>query len=146
LDGIRSCVTDLRALLDGSAEEQLQRMTPAQTAVRNVLASADVGRARRQAQADMGYARRVLKRITTEINLLSVSPVLLFDAAYLRLQPGDLQPRGASGVRYAVGGGIRFSLVSAARLTVAYAVNPSPRPWERPGAFVFSLDVVDLFY
>ena len=109
--------------------------------MRSVFAKFQPEKAAESAKNDMTFTRRVLNRFFDEINLASISPVVLFDAA--RIGPA---PPNESPLRYGIGAGIRFSLASAARFTVAYAVNPNPRPSERRGALVISLDVVDLFY
>lgn len=85
--------------------------------------------------------RRVVDTILYDLNLYAVSPVLIFDVARI----GPYRPDTAGGVRYAVGGGIRFSLVSAANLTLGYAFNPDRRPFEGRGALFVSLTIRDLF-
>jgi hypothetical protein len=74
-----------------------------------------------------------------EMNLAAVSPVVMFDAAHI----GPQLP-GASTLRYGVGPGIRFSIVSF-QVTLGYSFNPAPQPTEHRGAFFFSMDVIDLF-
>jgi hypothetical protein len=95
--------------------------------------------AKKRAVEDMIYPRRVFDELTHEANLISVSPVFIFDAARMR-QRGVLD----SEVRYAVGGGMRLSIVSL-DVTMGYAVNPNPRPWERRGAVLISMQVSNLF-
>jgi hypothetical protein len=48
------------------------------------------------------------------------------------------------GVRYGIGGGLRFSLVNV-NLTLAYSANPERTRTERAGAVFFKLDVTNLF-
>jgi hypothetical protein len=45
--------------------------------------------------------------------------------------------RDRGGTRYAVGGGIRLTLVSTVSVTATYAVNPQRRPGEGSGAGLF---------
>jgi hypothetical protein len=98
-----------------------------------------VAAAKQQAEKDMRYPRRVLNELLYEANLIGVSPVLVFDAA-------RLQQRGstAGDVRYALGGGLRLSIVSV-DLTVGYAWNLRPKPWEGRGALIFTMAVSNLF-
>lgn len=94
----------------------------------------------RRAEGETEYTRRVIDQLVHEVNLISVSPVAIFDAARIRQRsfPGD------GGVRYALGGGLRLSIVSL-DLTAGYAWNPKRKPWEGRGAFIFTFDVTDLF-
>ena len=92
-----------------------------------------------RAKETMVYPRRVFRELSHEANLFAVSPVFIFDAARLR------QNSTTSGnLRYAVGGGVRLSIVSL-DVTTAYAFNPNRNPWERRGALVFSMEVSNLF-
>lgn len=106
----------------------------------NELTNSDIDKvAEGKARRDMIYPRRVVKELIHEANLYSVSPIAVFDVARLWQRtdkPGDL--------RYAAGGGVRFSLVSL-DVTVGYAWNMHPRPWERRGALLFSMDLSNLF-
>jgi hypothetical protein len=95
--------------------------------------------AKQQAEKDMRYPRRVLNELLYEANLISVSPVLVFDAARIR-QRGST----AGDVRYALGGGLRLSIVSF-DLTVGYAWNLRPKPREGRGALIFTMAVSNLF-
>jgi hypothetical protein len=65
----------------------------------------------------------------------------MFDVA--RIAPRTVA--GFGGARYGVGGGLRLSVVSL-DLTAGYSWNPRRRAGEGRGAFVFSLDVSDLFH
>jgi hypothetical protein len=87
----------------------------------------------------MIYPRRVFKELTTEANLIAVSPLVIFDAA--RLHQGNLSN---GKVRYALGGGLRLSIVSL-DVTAGYAWNPNRDPWEPRGALLFSMEVSNLF-
>lgn len=91
-----------------------------------------------KAQADMKYPRRVFSQLTREANLIAISPVGIFDAA--RLWQGGRSP----GVRYAIGGGLRLSIVSL-DLTAGYALNPNRKPGESRGAMLLSMEVSNLF-
>lgn len=101
--------------------------------------STAAAKANTRASETLVYPRRVFRELSHEANLFAVSPVLIFDAA--RLRQNSLTP---STVRYAVGGGLRISIVSL-DVTTAYAFNPGRKPWERRGALVFSMEVSNLF-
>ena len=47
----------------------------------------------------------------------------------------------AGGVRYGLGGGIRFSILDSIRFTAGYAANPNPKAWEGRGAAFFKLEI-----
>jgi hypothetical protein len=89
---------------------------------------------------DIDYAVQSLDVVFRELNLFAVSPILIFDVA--RLGPSKNPVFG--GARYGLGAGVRFSLVSL-DLNLGYAGNLNRRRGEGRGAFVFSLDVTDLF-
>ena len=67
--------------------------------------------------------------------------MFIFDGAHLG--PAVTDPYG--GNRFAVGGGVRFSLASTVNMTLTYAVNPQRRPGEGSGALVFALTMRNLF-
>jgi hypothetical protein len=96
----------------------------------------DFSEATRLADQDMQSIDSVLRTFLHELNLVSVSPVAIFDAA--RIWPDRL------GTRYGIGGGVRLSLVNF-NVTLGYAINPRPRFQDGRGAFFFSMDVTDLF-
>ena len=94
----------------------------------------------RKTRRDIDYAVQSLDVVFRELNLYAVSPILIFDVA--RLGPSKNSDFG--GARYGLGAGVRFSLVSL-DLNLGYAGNLNRRRGEGRGAFVFSLDVADLF-
>lgn len=96
----------------------------------------DVSEAEKLADADMQLVTPVLHSFLHELNIISISPVGIFDAA--RIWPDKF------GTRFGVGGGVRISLVNF-NVTLGYAVNPHPRFQEGRGAFFFAMDVTDLF-
>ncbi|MFN7919795.1 MAG: hypothetical protein U0Q16_06840 [Bryobacteraceae bacterium] len=85
------------------------------------------------------YIPNTMDVVFRELNIASISPVALFDAA--RIGPATQELRGT---RFGAGGGVRFSLVTF-DITAGYAVNANRRPGEPRGALFFSLDVTDLF-
>ena len=105
---------------------------------RSLDQSAVAQQALQKAQNDMKYPRRVFSQLTREANLIAVSPVGIFDAARL------WQDGRSEGVRYAMGGGLRLSIVSL-DLTAGYAWNPHRKPGEGRGAVLLSMEVSNLF-
>lgn len=94
----------------------------------------------RKANQDVAYTARILDVTFRELNLIAVSPVVMFDVARL----GPTIGPDIGGTRYGVGAGMRLSVVSL-DLTAGYSLNPNRRRGEGRGALVFSLDISDLF-
>ena len=142
LPDIRACVERLPGVVGARLHPALEDATRAEAAIRErFLSRIDTGRAEAKAADDIEYPRNVLDTFFHELNLASIAPVFMFDAARL----GSRADQDASGLRFGLGGGIRFSLVSLAHVTVAYVFNTDPMPWEDRGAFFASLEVSDLF-
>lgn len=92
-----------------------------------------------KAEADMAYSKRTINTFIDDINLVSISPVLMFDVAHL----GPANSR--LGTRYGVGGGLRVTLVNSVDFTFGYLANPRRLPQEAPGAYFLSLQFKDVF-
>ena len=139
LDRTLGCVDDpaFSAIRD-KTKAAAASVREAQTQMRASLALIDEKETAARARAALQPARRVLRTFFHELTLASISPVVLFDAARLGSPGAD--------VRYAVGGGIRLSLVNAVHLTTAYAVNTDRQPGESRGAILFSLDVSEFLF
>lgn len=95
----------------------------------------------RAAENELRYPKQVFNTIVEDLNIWSVSPVAVFDAA--RIFP-EVSPH--SGLRYGVGGGVRFTLVGHANFTVGYARNLHRHPQEGAGALFFSILITELFH
>ena len=121
------------------AEELEKRRAAMANAFMEVNQSPAAEKAGQQAHRVMVYPRRVFSELSREANLVAISPLFIFDAARLR-------QRGFSSgsVRYAVGGGLRLSIISL-DVTTGYAWNPNRKPWESRGALLFSMEVSNLF-
>lgn len=131
--GINSLV-DLREKLEG----QRKKMADDFVAM-NDDQSKPAKDAANKARKDFIYPRRVLFQLLHEANLVAVSPVLFFDAA--RISQRGL---GSGQVRYGLGGGVRFSIVSF-DVTAGYSWNLHRQPWEDRGALVFTMALSNLF-
>jgi hypothetical protein len=122
--------------LNSSAEE-LQQL---QLAIRKDLTRVRLPEVEIKAQRDVAFTGRTLDTIFRRLNLISFSPVLMMDVAWI----GPKTTSGFAGTRYGIGAGARAGLVSL-NLTAGYSLNPHPRAGEGRGALVFSLDIRDLF-
>jgi hypothetical protein len=89
----------------------------------------------------MAFTRRTLGTLFNEVNIYSVGPVFVFDAA--RIGPAR---SGLGGVRYGPGAGVRLELATVANFTVGYAWNVRRGPGEGTGNLFFSINVRDLFH
>lgn len=98
----------------------------------------DQAAATRQAEREMAFVRRTLNTVIDDLNIISISPVLMLDVAHLG--PADSR----LGTRYGVGGGLRLTLANSFDLTVGYLANPKRLRGEPPGAFFFSMQFKDL--
>jgi hypothetical protein len=115
-----------------------QHMSELQGALDAVRSTPDGLEAAEHARRDMLRPREIIDTLRHEVNIFSFSPVAIFDAG--RVWPDR------HGVRYAVGGGARFSLLGV-NFTAGYAFNPHPRPelGQGRGAMVFALTYTNLF-
>jgi hypothetical protein len=124
------------AQLDADAK----KLSALQAEIQNELKRLAVPVVERKANQDIAYTGRALDVIFRELNIVAISPVLLFDAARI----GDQELQRVSETRYGLGTGIKFSLVTM-DVTAGYSWNVNRKPGEPRGAFVFSLDISDLF-
>ncbi|HVG32444.1 MAG TPA: hypothetical protein VM911_05165 [Pyrinomonadaceae bacterium] len=139
---VMTSVQGLTTELGGDAS-----ITTAATALDGVRASMesefgqiDQVKAASMATASMAFTRRTLNTLFNDVNIYSVSPVIVFDAARI-----SRERAGLGGMRYGPGLGLRFELASVAHFTAGYAWNVRPGPDEGHGTFFFSIGVRDLF-
>jgi hypothetical protein len=106
--------------------------------LRTDLKAIDAKDAEAKAEKDLAVVRPVLDTFLHELNLIALSPVVLFDVA--RLWPDPL------GTRYGIGGGLRATFLNL-NLTVGYSFNPNPQPQLKQGrgAIYVQFEVADLF-
>lgn len=93
-----------------------------------------------KADAALKFPSHILSELMGAVNLYSISPTVLFDAARLGPQP----PTGGEGTRYGIGPAIRFGLVNV-DFTVGYSFNVQQKPGDPRGAAVFGLSFENLF-
>jgi hypothetical protein len=124
------------AQLDASAKD----LTVLQVQIKAELKKIATPVVERKADQDIAYTARTLDVIFRELNIVAISPVLMFDAARI----GEKEQPRLSETRYGLGTGIKFSLVTM-DVTAGYSWNLKHRSGEPRGAFVFSLNISDLF-
>ncbi len=137
----QACVVDLNGTLqDAALDVEGAKLDALRVAMQTEFDQIDQASASARAAAEILPARTTLDTILNDVNLLSVSPVGVFDVA--RIGPAK---DAIGGVRYGLGGGVRFTLVSAVSFTAGYAWNINRHPGEGQGAVFVSLKFRDLF-
>lgn len=129
-------LSTLRAQL----ETNMREAQVIQKKVKSAYAKVRPPAAEAEANETVSYVGRVLGVFFREANLVAVSPVLMFDAARLRVA----EVPDTNRFRYGIGGGVRFSLINV-DFTAGYSINPNRRLNEPRGAFVLRMDINDLF-
>ena len=118
-----------------------------ETAIRNLRTSffdrfnainQDAAKAR--AKANLNFSHSVLNQLLHALNIYSIAPVVLLDAARLGPESSLTQ----SGMRYGVGPAVRLSLLNV-DLTLGYSVNPNPQLGDRRGAPVVNFEISNIF-
>ncbi|HJT68381.1 MAG TPA: hypothetical protein VJ749_18130 [Pyrinomonadaceae bacterium] len=100
----------------------------------------EIPKAEATANQTVSYVGRILGVFFRETNLIAISPVVMFDAARLRI---DNLP-DTNRFRYGIGSGLRFTLINV-DFTAGYSFNPTRRLNEPRGAFVLRMDINDIF-
>jgi hypothetical protein len=139
---VMTSVQELAAEIGGDAS-----ITTASTALDGVRTSMesefgqiDQVKAAKMATASMAFTRRTLNTLFNDVNIYSVSPVVVFDVARI-----SRERAGLGGMRYGPGLGLRLELASVAHFTAGYAWNVRPGLDEGHGTFFFSIGVRDIF-
>jgi hypothetical protein len=97
--------------------------------------------AARKAANDIAFVDRTLNTLFHDLNLFSISPLAVFDTAWIGPAKGAL-----GGNRIGPGGGLRLEIASSVDFTLGYAWNVNRQPGEGKGALFFSIGVRDLFH
>jgi hypothetical protein len=95
--------------------------------------------ARLRAQKDLVYPRKLFRYFLRESEWISVSPLLVLDAAKLRQGKSD-----PNIWRYGIGGGVRLRIIFV-DVTGGYVWNLQRRPGEKSGELLLKFDVANLF-
>jgi hypothetical protein len=101
----------------------------------------DQASASEKAKADMAFVNRTLKTLFNDLNILSVSPAVVFDVASIGPSNNTF-----GGTRIGPGGGVRLELASSVNFTLGYAWNIHQHPGEGKGALFFSINTRDIFH
>jgi hypothetical protein len=138
---IGSCNLDLNSALGPPKALNLTAMIAEQSVIEADFRAINNKAAKAKADADMLIVHRTLDTLFKEVNLISLSPVFVFDIA-------KIGPTGSliDGTRYGPGGGLRLELASAVNFTVGYARNVNSGPGEGRGAIFLTMSVRDLFH
>jgi hypothetical protein len=137
-----SCMGTLNQQLDDPGIKAAGAVVDAaQAAILNDFNSINQPLASDRAKADMAFVNRTLKTLFNDLNIFSVSPVVIFDVA-------SIGPTNTAfgGTRIGPGGGVRFELASSVNFTLGYAWNVNQHPGEGKGALFFSINTRDIFH
>lgn len=134
-----ACIDELNAQLnDAAMATQGATLRQIHEAMEADFAKIDQATAQRRAESEMSFVKRTLNALINDVNVLSVSPMIGFDFARIAPAPSRL------GSRYAIGGGVRVTLVNSAAFTLGYFANPRHLSGEPRGALVISLQLKDV--
>lgn len=135
-----ACVDQLNEQVkDATIADKANELNALHSTMEAQFAAIDRTASHNRAQAEMIFPKETLNTLLYQVNLFSLSPVVVFDFAHL----GPASP--ALGTRYAVGGGGRLDLVSHVQFTIGYAANLKRLPNEGKGALFFSMGLKNLF-
>jgi hypothetical protein len=137
-----ACVGELNQQLDDAAvTAAAAAVEAARAAILKDFNAIDQKLAAKKAANDIAFVNRTLNTLFRDLNIFSVSPVVVFDTASI----GPAKA-GLGGARIGPGGGIRLELVSYVNFTLGYAWNVNRQPGEGKGALFFSIDVREIFH
>jgi len=137
-----ACERDLNgALQDETLRTATTRVETSRKALTAEFNQIDQAKSQKKASADMAFTRRSLNTLFNDVNIYSISPVVVFDVAGIGPRLGAL-----GGTRYGPGAGIRFELATTAHFTLGYAWNVNRGPGEGRGNLFFAIGIRDLFY
>jgi len=140
---VKACVNTLNGsgVLNGDPAISAagSRVDQIRTSMESEFGQIDEAAAKKKAKDDMVFVRRTIETLLNDVNIYSVSPVFVFDAARLKSHNTS-----AGGMRYGPGLGLRLELVNAISFTGGYAWNVKSGPGEGRGSFFFSMEVRDI--
>jgi len=116
------------------------QLTSVQKKLRQEIRKIYTPKAEKLTRPTILYVERALEELFKEINIVSVSPVLMFDAAKLHITGSGR----TKNFLYGLGPGIRLSLINF-DIYAGYSFNLIKQIGENKGAFAFSIDITDLF-
>lgn len=137
-----TCVGELNQQLnDPSITTAAAAVNAGRTAILTDFNAINQNLAAQKAQGDIAFVNRTLNTLFNDLNLFSVSPVAVFDTAWIGPAKAPF-----GGNRVGPGGGIRLEVASYVNFTVGYAWNINRQPGEGTGALFFNIGVRDLFH
>ena len=137
-----ACERDLNgSLQDETLRTATSRVETSRKALTAEFNQIDQAKSEKKASADMAFTRRSLNTLFNDVNIYSISPVVVFDVAGIGPRLGAL-----GGTRYGPGAGVRFELATTAHFTLGYAWNVNRGPGEGRGNLFFAIGIRDLFY
>ena len=138
----QTCETDLNgALKDPALASATNRIETLRTQITAEFKQIDTKKAEKKAKDEMAFTRRTLNTLFHDVNIYSISPVIVFDMARIGPRNGAF-----AGTRYGPGAGVRFELATTAHFTFGYAWNVKQGPGEGRGNIFFAIGVRDLFH
>ena len=138
----KACLEDLNGPLQNAViGERGKKLREQVEVIKKPFDAIDLDRYERRADDETKPIRRVIEAVLYDLNIYSISPVVVYDMARI----ADFRPDTAGGLRHGIGGGIRLTLVNSVSFTLGYAFNPDRRPFEGRGALFFGLTFRDLF-
>jgi len=137
-----ACVGEVNQQLnDPGIQSAAAAVDAARTSLMTEFNAIDQKSAAQKAASDIAFVDRTLNTLFKDLNIFSVSPVAVFDTAWIGPAKGAL-----GGNRIGPGGGIRLELASYVNFTLGYAWNVNRQPGEGKGALFFSIGIRDLFH
>lgn len=129
-----------KAINDSTITAATARVTADRQFMVSEFNQIDQDQAAKKASDEMAFTRRTLGTLFNDVNIYSISPVLVLDVARIGVSSG-----GVGGVRYGPGMGLRLELASVAHFTAGYAWNVKQGIGEGRGNVFVSIGIRDLF-
>src|SRR6185312_11749907 len=105
-----ACERDLNGeLRDETLRSATTRVETLRKSLTAEFKQIDEAQSEKRASEDMAFTRRTLNTLFNDVNIYSISPVVVFDVARIGPRNGTF-----GGTRYGPGAGIRFELATTA--------------------------------
>ena len=148
ISGLDNCVESLERPMKlehlsaewGGLHGLTQSLLMIQEATKTPMKRVRIPASERRADRTVDFIGRLFDVFFRELDLVAVSPLFLLDAARV----GSGIPNQRDDFRYGAGTGIRFTLINV-NFDAGYSFNLNRFPGEPRGAFVFALDIGNIF-
>jgi hypothetical protein len=139
---VTNCVAKIRQVLPNEQELEAKSndLANLQKLMESEFNQIDTKLANSKVKSDSAFVKNTLNTLLYDVNLYSLSPVFVFDAATI-----GPKRSGFGRVRYGSGLGIKLELANSVNFTAGYAWNLKRRQGEGRGNLFFSLSLRDLF-